>query len=474
MSTRADRPIVVYGGHVRSDLPEGFTFIDQQGNARTSRDHLAEAMPPLSTWGKTFVAKNFGRSAGDIIRVLASVDGTTIKLNGKPWGGALKGGQYMDYLIELSDTALNNIVSVESNHPILVGMLAHTAIGTDGSGDPFLAVVTPLEQSFNDYTYFISTDDVNFNPLTHYVTVATEKSGVGTISIDGIKQPAQAYTNIPIALKGSDGVTRNCAVATFQQTPGIHRIVSPNKEEQGFTILAYGFGSVISYGYTAGSLLKTLTGIAAIDRPTPGVSPGGPGGDTKVIPPGILVRNISNERIYFDSAIVSYTQNKQHVAVRLKKDISTEIGTIEMCEEKDLELTTSQELTETVAGKIRVYYHSRQWTDLYPVDFPFVITPKPQADVSPLEHRGAMIENYPNPVSLATTVHFRLPLASSASIKIYDALGRMVRNVVSGQQSSGDHYLQVSCVGLSAGDYTIELSAPMIGISEHHHLIVTQ
>ncbi len=50
-----------------------------------------------------------------------------------------------------------------------------------------------------------------------------------------------------------------------------------------------------------------------------------------------------------------------------------------------------------------------------------------------------LLQNYPNPFNPSTTIEFRLPARSNVQIKIYDALGRLVRNLVSGEEAAGSH-----------------------------------
>lgn len=47
--------------------------------------------------------------------------------------------------------------------------------------------------------------------------------------------------------------------------------------------------------------------------------------------------------------------------------------------------------------------------------------------------------NMPNPFGSATTIHFELPRAATASVKIYDTSGRLVRTLAEGPLSAGSH-----------------------------------
>jgi len=460
------KKVVVYGGHARTEAPIGYFYVSQ-GNQRTSRDHLCEAIPPLADWGTSFITKNFGRSGGDVLRVLANPNpGTTdIKVNGKPWITGLKPAAFRDTILPLGNLATDNIFVIESNNPILVGMIAHSAVDDGGTGDPFLAIVPPLNESYNDFTYFIS-DDPNYFATQQFLIIATDQNNKGILSIDNKIVPALGFTDIPNFSFGGNHYT----ATTLNQTPGIHRIVSP---PSGFTILAYGWGNVISYDYTAGYLLKPISGIMPKSSHSHSVAPSTVD-RTPNPPPSITVKDILSERVYFDSARITYTQNKKNISVRLKNDIALETGTIESTEEKTLELTTSKPVEDVIAGNVRIWYHSRLWVDMLPVDFPFIITPQSQADVNASQTAFTILENYPNPASGKTTVHFRIPSRAYASVKIYDALGRTIRTVSQGIVNSNDQDIQVSTKGITPGEYTLELVAPELGISEHRHLIVIE
>ena len=112
--------------------------------------------------------------------------------------------------------------------------------------------------------------------------------------------------------------------------------------------------------------------------------------------------------------------------------------------------------------------------DMLPVDFPFIITPELQSGVKVLSPAIAILENYPNPASGKTTVHFRIPAQAHASVRIYDALGRMVCTLMQGMINPIDQNIQLSTIGFMPGEYTLELLVPELGISEHRKLIIIE
>jgi len=57
----------------------------------------------------------------------------------------------------------------------------------------------------------------------------------------------------------------------------------------------------------------------------------------------------------------------------------------------------------------------------------------------PLPTDFVLSQNYPNPFNLGTVIEFTLPEPANVEINVYDILGRVVRQVVSGPYSAGTH-----------------------------------
>ncbi|MEI8134455.1 MAG: T9SS type A sorting domain-containing protein [bacterium] len=458
----SDKQVVVYGGHSRSECPIGFTHA---GGNSSSRDHLAEAMPPLTTWGYKYITKNFGtpnHPSADVIRVLASNNGTIVKVDGIPWGKPFAAGEFRDTTAS-DGNDLSQLMAIESDdqHRILVGMIAHSSLASSPAGDPFLVILSPVDQAFSDYTYFIPDSKLYSE---HWLIIFAEEAAKGNISIAGAAAiPASQYVQAPQLTGG-----KNYWVTTVKQSSGIKRITGPGN----FIILAYGWGDVISYGYTAGALYRGLTAFRQVIPPPVPAAPGN--GTHPAATPSVIVRNILNEKVYFDSMSVTYHQNAGRNVVHFKEDIVNEIGTLDMGTENAMELVTEKPVTAPIIGDIRIWSHSAQWRDLTPVDFSFNIQPQNVAGVSQAQSGGLFLEHYPNPSNGLVSVHFNLGIASKASLRIYDLLGRVVRNVMDARSQSGEEYIQVDTKGLPAGAYTLELNAPELGLTKHSSMLLVE
>ena len=68
-------------------------------------------------------------------------------------------------------------------------------------------------------------------------------------------------------------------------------------------------------------------------------------------------------------------------------------------------------------------------------------------------------QNYPNPFNPGTAISYELSTASYVSLKVFDALGREVANLVSGNKPAGIHTVNFDASGLSSGLYMYRMEA---------------
>jgi hypothetical protein len=76
-----------------------------------------------------------------------------------------------------------------------------------------------------------------------------------------------------------------------------------------------------------------------------------------------------------------------------------------------------------------------------------------------LPQHFSLSQNYPNPFNPSTTISFSLPSRSFVSLKIFDALGREIANIVSEELSSGNYSRQWNATGLPSGVYFYRMQA---------------
>ncbi|RMF70520.1 MAG: T9SS C-terminal target domain-containing protein [Calditrichaeota bacterium] len=75
--------------------------------------------------------------------------------------------------------------------------------------------------------------------------------------------------------------------------------------------------------------------------------------------------------------------------------------------------------------------------------------------------RFALVQNYPNPFNPGTTIEFRLPKATSVTLKIFNVLGQEVATIYAGKRlNAGVHRVRVKGDDLPTGVYLYRLQTP--------------
>jgi len=77
----------------------------------------------------------------------------------------------------------------------------------------------------------------------------------------------------------------------------------------------------------------------------------------------------------------------------------------------------------------------------------------------------ALMQNYPNPFNPTTTIKYEIPKSSYVTLKVYDILGNVVKELVNKEQQAGRYSVQLSAIGsqLSSGVYFYQLKASPSG-----------
>jgi hypothetical protein len=70
-----------------------------------------------------------------------------------------------------------------------------------------------------------------------------------------------------------------------------------------------------------------------------------------------------------------------------------------------------------------------------------------------------LYKNYPNPFNPSTTIRYSIPAAANVSIKIYNALGKEVTELVDEYKGSGTYEVNFNASDLSSGIYYYTLTA---------------
>ncbi|MFH1320559.1 MAG: PKD domain-containing protein [Bacteroidota bacterium] len=198
-------------------------------------DQLYEEMFPVSTWGKNFITAPLkSRNGGDIFKIVASQNGTSFTINGGAPVNLNAGQSYQ--------TLLTTPSYITSNMPISVAQYSRGGNCDGLDGDPFMIMISPVEQSLDNITFNAFTSSVI---TAYYVNIITKTANTGLVILDGT----------PIG--GSFNTVPSNPVYSYAQmtiTQGNHTLVS----DSGLVAYIYGFGDDESYGYPAGASLVNL------------------------------------------------------------------------------------------------------------------------------------------------------------------------------------------------------------------------
>ncbi len=222
----ASSPVAVTGGVNCVNVPRRYGWCD----------HIVEMMPPVSTWGKSFLTVPLAtRKRGDVFRVLASQDNTDVVINGAVVANLARGEYFETFLLKRS--------SIQSNEPVLV---AQYSVGQSYDGvvsDPFMMLVPPTEQFLDSYIF--SAIETNSKFINNYVNIVISSVDVDEVTLDGI--PVNSELFLPIGDTEFSG-------AQVKLSFGSHAI----RGSVPFGIYVYGFGSYDSYGYPGGMAFDSI------------------------------------------------------------------------------------------------------------------------------------------------------------------------------------------------------------------------
>ena len=232
----SNRPLSVYPGNWCTGIGPG------------ACDHITEQVPSTVLWGSNFMSASLaGRISGDIYRMLASQDSTTVTVNCSTFT------QLMSYNLEVPgswqefSTPANSFCSMSSNKPLLVMQFG---LGTtEGVGDPLMMMITPVEQYSNNYVFDVLPEFM-INYITIYIT--PDNFFPQDIIVDGDSLENATWTTVYCT------DTTICGYITYVNlTAGQHQLYHKDVTAR-IGVSAYGFNSYNSYGYPGGLQLEPI------------------------------------------------------------------------------------------------------------------------------------------------------------------------------------------------------------------------
>lgn len=181
----ADSAVAVFGGAECTQVPVGTVACDQL---------IAQQVGVENFDTEYRIAKNFaGGSDGDLLRVIASTDGTEVFLNGVSQG-VIDAGEVLE-LDNVGDGVLT------ASAPVMVGQFIRGQGGTRSTGDPAFAIVPSVNQELDEYAYAAPTGFDSFD--LNFLNVAIDEAIAGSLLLNGDPVDVSAFTLLDGVLFGN-------------------------------------------------------------------------------------------------------------------------------------------------------------------------------------------------------------------------------------------------------------------------------
>ncbi|GAA6118197.1 carboxypeptidase regulatory-like domain-containing protein [Acidovorax sp. FG27] len=221
----ANKPIAVFAGAQCANIPVGAGYCD----------HLFTQLPPVNHWSANYVIPKTANTgaAGNLVRILADADGTTLEVDGAVVK-TLAAGEF--YEIENAES-----LQIKASKPVLVGQfMKGSTITTGGSlGDPAFTYINGIDQVLSDYVF---TAPTNLSPYQeNYLNVAIPTPALATLQLNGVAVDVGLFSavgstgysagNIPIPV-GPGRIKADSpflvTISGFSQDDSYHTIVGAN------------------------------------------------------------------------------------------------------------------------------------------------------------------------------------------------------------------------------------------------------
>ncbi len=230
----ANKPVAFFSGSLSTRIPVG----------QCCWDHLYEQIPPVHSWGMDYFLAPLKSREVDRYRIMAAHDNTTVHISGRQ-PVTLNRGEFHEMVARHNDPT-----RVLANKPVMVAQFSQSRDidreFTGGDGDPFMIILSPVNQSRNDVTFVAyespDIDYEGYEGITSYFINIIAATG----EIENIR-----LNDEPVTAEFRKFPEGNYSYAQVKIDAGTHRLVNKNPDK-GFLAYAYGFGGVESYGYGVG------------------------------------------------------------------------------------------------------------------------------------------------------------------------------------------------------------------------------
>lgn len=213
-------------------------------NQTGSSDNLFQQVYPTAAWGKRFVTMPLQSRNYDVYRVVKSDPSAIVKMNGVVIPASeFKNDFYYDFPSQQANYIESDKAIQVAQYAVSQNRTINCTIVNESYGDPDMIYLNPLEQNIDNVTLY-STGD--YAIAVHFINVVIETVAVGSFKLDDV-DVSSSFSPVP----GQP----NYSYAQLKVLRGVHNISA----DAGFNAVAYGFGEAESYGYSAGTNVKSFT-----------------------------------------------------------------------------------------------------------------------------------------------------------------------------------------------------------------------
>ena len=229
----SDKPLTVISGHQCGNVPIG----------KFGCDYLATHVPSTNTLGRQYLlAPLAGRTGGQLMKIVAVHSNTVVKHSCNINSTTIN-------LVDVANvfefsTASYQSCFLTSDKPVMIAELSF-GYNVDGSGDPSLMIVPPVEQ-YVTQADFMYIDEQNFRE--QYATILTLAQDFNPLHFIMDSQPILSEWSMILSDSISEVVGYSCHFPLSSGSHTIRYIGSTGK----MAILVYGFQYGHGYAYNTG------------------------------------------------------------------------------------------------------------------------------------------------------------------------------------------------------------------------------
>ena len=205
-------------------------------------DHLVEQLPPITSLGRRFLTVPLAtRHSADVFRVVATVDGTVVRIDGQQVATLARGE------VKYFEGLEYQYMVVEATEPVLLAQYAKSKeyngpLGTKEPADPFMALVPPQGQYPSSYR--LNTPAVLkslMDSQSHYLNLTVRADAARGVRINGREISAEW-----------NAIGNSGWVGASMKVPDGPLFVDHRRGNEPIGLMSYGFADFDSYGFPGG------------------------------------------------------------------------------------------------------------------------------------------------------------------------------------------------------------------------------